>query len=150
MAVQVFLSRRAFLALVWLAAGGGLLAACGSSASSPASAASSGSPAKPAASASPAPASPSGQAADPSLKVVYPAVTGAQMPLWLAEELQFFDQQHVKVTSQFMESNISTKALIAKEVDVLLQAAASLITADLNGGADLVYVASAYNHAQFS
>ncbi|HEY8692752.1 MAG TPA: ABC transporter substrate-binding protein [Chloroflexota bacterium] len=72
------------------------------------------------------------------------------MPLWLAEELQFFDQQHVKVTSQFMESNISTKALIAKEVDVLLQAAASLITADLNGGADLVYVASAYNHAQFS
>ncbi|HEX6511357.1 MAG TPA: ABC transporter substrate-binding protein [Chloroflexota bacterium] len=141
MSLQASLSRRDLLGLAFVSAAGGLLAACGGS-PPPAAGSAKASPAASVASTAPG--------TQPALKVVYPAVTGAQAPLWLGQELHFFEQQGVKVSAQFMESNISTKALIAKEVDVLLQAAASMITADLNGGADLVYVASAYNHAQFS
>jgi NitT/TauT family transport system substrate-binding protein len=183
MAVRAVLSRRAFLAFASAATAGGILAACGGSAASPASpsgassapkpaspASASGAPkpaagsgdasgaskpaASPAASAAPkpgaGPAGASAQGADPTLKVAYPVITGAQMPLMLADSLGFFNQQHVKVTSQFIEGSISVSALLAKEVDVLLQAAATVLTADINGSADLVYVASAYNQSQFS
>jgi NitT/TauT family transport system substrate-binding protein len=150
MPVQTSLSRRAFLALASVAASGGLLAACGGSrAAAPPSSAAASAP-KPAAGGASGGASPASRGAEPTFKVAYPVITGAQMPLMLADSTGLFAQQHVKVTSHLIEGSISVKALIAKEVDALLQAAATILTADLNGSADLVYVASAYNHSQFS
>jgi len=162
------LSRRKFLALATMSAAGGLLAACGGStappnspsaaalakpaaSTAPAGSTSAAAPAKPAASAAAAAKpSPAAQGGEPSIKVAFPVITGAQTPLWVAETLGFFGQQHVKESSQLIAGNISAKALIAKEIDVLLQAAAAPLTADLNGGADFVYVASEYNHSQES
>jgi len=84
------------------------------------------------------------------LKVAYVSVSGAQTPLFMADAIGAFKQQNLNVDIQFIEANVAVKALIAKEVDVILQAAAAVLTADLNGNADLVYVGSAYNHSQFA
>jgi len=43
--------------------------------------------------------------------------------------------------------NLATKAMVAKEMDVLLQGAIGMMVASLNGGVDLVYVASVINHS---
>lgn len=54
------------------------------------------------------------------------------------------------VSLKFIAGTVAVSSLIAKDVDVLMEAATAMLTADLNGKANLVYVASAYNHAQFS
>ncbi|HLG71652.1 MAG TPA: ABC transporter substrate-binding protein [Chloroflexota bacterium] len=151
MALPQAISRRSFLSLAAVSAGGMLLAACGGAGPAPSATAPSvsASTPKPAASAAAA-AKPSvgAQGGEPSIKVAFPVITGAQTPLWLAESLDLFEQQHVKESSQLIATSVAVQAIVAKDVDVILQAAAAVITADLNGGADLVYVGSEYNHSQ--
>lgn len=167
------ISRRQFIAAASLAVLGGLLSACGGSVSSTsASSVPAGKPtaAEPTASANPATSSPAGSngaavsvrpaaspvgsaaasASAPTFRIAYPAVTGAQAPLFMAQELDLFAKHGVNVQAQFIAGGTATKALIANGLDAILQAATAMITADVNGAVDLVYVASAYNHAQFS
>jgi ABC-type nitrate/sulfonate/bicarbonate transport system substrate-binding protein len=47
---------------------------------------------------------------------------------------------------QFVETNNAVAAMIAKQIDVMEVSAAPVITADTNGGTDLVMIASALNH----
>jgi ABC-type nitrate/sulfonate/bicarbonate transport system substrate-binding protein len=70
-------------------------------------------------------------------------------PLWMAEATKAFEKHGVNVTVRFIQANAAVPALIAKEVDALEISAAPVITADLNGQADLVYVASVLNHSTF-
>jgi ABC-type nitrate/sulfonate/bicarbonate transport system substrate-binding protein len=70
-------------------------------------------------------------------------------PLWMADATKAFSQHGVNVTVRFIQANAAVPALIAKEVDMLEISAAPVITADLNGHADLVYVASVLNHSTF-
>lgn len=69
------------------------------------------------------------------------------MPHWMADATHAFDERRVSVDMRLMDGNVATKALISKDVDLLLQGAAALITADLNGNADLALVASELNHS---
>ncbi len=85
---------------------------------------------------------------DLTLKVAYVALAATQSPLWMGQATGAFEQQHLKVDMQYIDSTVSVNALIAKEIDVIIQSASSVITADLNGGADLVYVGSGSNHSQ--
>lgn len=71
---------------------------------------------------------------------------GVSAPLWMAEAVHAFDAQHISVKSTFTQSAVAIPALIAKDTDAVLISAAPVITADLNGNADLVYVASVLNH----
>jgi len=112
-------------------------------ASAPASASAA---AKPAASASAA-AKP--QTSGPSLTLAYVAPVAPMMPVWMAEQTGAFAKHGVNVTVKFIQANAAVPALIAKEVDALEISAAPVITADLNGNADLVFVASMLNHATF-
>jgi ABC-type nitrate/sulfonate/bicarbonate transport system substrate-binding protein len=139
-----------------------LLAACGGTA---APAASSAPPsAKPAASA----AAPASAAAKPSasasesaaakpaasgglrLKVAYASTNGAQWPHWLAETTHAWTDRGLTVDMQYLEGDVGTKALVARQIDVLLQTPTGIVTADLNGNLDLVMVASEYNHSQYA
>jgi NitT/TauT family transport system substrate-binding protein len=124
-------------------------AASGAASAKPAgSAAASGKPAaSPAASGKPA-ASANGNL--PTLKVAYPTTGGTHAPLWVAESAGAFPENGVNVQSQFIAGDIATKAMLGKDVDVVLQSGASVITADVNGNADIVYVGSVLNHSQFS
>jgi ABC-type nitrate/sulfonate/bicarbonate transport system substrate-binding protein len=119
-----------------------ILSACGG-AGAPASSA----PPSPSAAASAKPAA-SGSAA--SLKVAYVTTGGTHAPLWMAKDGGAFAKYGVDVSDQFIQGDLATKALIAKELDVILQSAAPLITADLNGNAGIVFIGSVLNHSQFA
>jgi NitT/TauT family transport system substrate-binding protein len=158
-------TRREFLRTVAATAAGLALAGCGASAApaspapastaAPASAAASAAPAsKPAASAaaskpaaSPAGSTP-GLAGQRPLIVAYPTINAANMPLWMGDAIHAFSDRGLKIDMRFISGDIAVKALVAKEVDVLLQAATGFVTADLNGGLDLVLIGSGYNHSQ--
>ncbi|HEX6512519.1 MAG TPA: ABC transporter substrate-binding protein [Chloroflexota bacterium] len=135
-------TRREFLRVLGGAAFGVALSACGGAAapggSAPASRASAGS------------VSPSSSGAGAALKVAYVTTGGTHAPLWIAEEIGAFQKYGLKVSDQFIQGDIATKAMIAKEVDVILQSAAPVITADLNGNAGIVFIGSVLNHSQFA
>ena len=120
-------SRRQILAGVGLSAAA-LLAACGGGAG--------------------AQDSPSKAAARMDLSVAFVTLTAVNAPIWLAEASGAFTAHGLNVKSQYIESNVATKALIAKEIDLILQAGAPIITANLNGNAGLVMLASSLNHSQ--
>jgi ABC-type nitrate/sulfonate/bicarbonate transport system substrate-binding protein len=82
--------------------------------------------------------------------VAFASVNGAQWPQWMAEATNAWAAHQVNVDLLFLEGDVATKALVAREIDVLLQSAQGMITADLNGKLDLVYVGSIYNHQQFA
>src|SRR5262249_45430948 len=67
----------------------------------------------------------------------------------MAEATGAFQKRGVNVTVRFIQANAAVTALIAKEVDALEISGAPIITADLNGQADLVFAASMLNHATF-
>ncbi|HEX6513757.1 MAG TPA: ABC transporter substrate-binding protein, partial [Chloroflexota bacterium] len=121
------MTRRAFLRTVLGATGALALAACG------------GAPA----------AAPSGFSFG-SLKLASTSLAGTQTPLWLAENLQAWTKRGLTVERSVVSSDVGTKTLLAREIDVLLQSPPAVVTANLNGGADLVYVASLFNHSQFA
>jgi ABC-type nitrate/sulfonate/bicarbonate transport system substrate-binding protein len=167
------LSRRRFLRRTFAAAGvasaGWLLAACGGAAAPASVAPSSLAPASPAASPKPASAPASGgasakPAASPAnasapasakpggltLTIASTTTAGSQSPLWMADALHLYADRGLTVKSVLVPSDAAVKVLLAKEVDVLMQAAAPVITANVNGGTDLVYVGSLFNHSQFA
>ena len=156
MSEGAILSRRGFLRSAALAAAAGAgvaLAACGGPAAAPASqpgpaGGSAAASAKPASSASGA-ASASGQASRGVLKVASTTTAGTQTPLWLAEELHFWTNRGLTVERSIIDSTIGTKALINKDVDVLMQSPPPMIAINANGSVQLVYVGSIYNHSQF-
>jgi len=78
------------------------------------------------------------------------ALSGSFLPLWLADATKAFSAHQVTVNMQYIQAGTATTALIAGDVDLLEESAATLLTADLNGHSDLVFLASALNHAQFS
>ncbi len=135
-------SRRAFLHVAGRAlfAGAAMLslAACGAAA-------------RPAAPGSAAAGAPSAAAAvERKLIVGQPAPNTIHTPIWLADALHAFTDRHVTVELHTVEGTLGPKALLAREIDVLLTSAASLITANLNGGTDLVYIGSVFNHSQYT
>jgi ABC-type nitrate/sulfonate/bicarbonate transport system substrate-binding protein len=140
----------AFAALTLAACGGGS-AASSPVGSSPAAAAAASKPtvaASAAASAKPA-ASSSAQAsggARPSLKIAYGTNSSATFsPLWLANASHAFENHGVDVKLNYILSAQSTPALLAKEVDVVAVSANAVITADLTGQIDEVYIGSIFN-----
>jgi ABC-type nitrate/sulfonate/bicarbonate transport system substrate-binding protein len=75
---------------------------------------------------------------------------GFDVPLWLADALHLFDDFNVSVTLTLIQANAAVAGLLGRTTDAILQSAAPVITADLNGNTDLVFVASGGNHAVFS
>jgi ABC-type nitrate/sulfonate/bicarbonate transport system substrate-binding protein len=156
--VHPSLARRRFLALATLTGAGAVLAACGvaAPAAAPSGAPSSAAPASASPSAAAAPSAKPAASPKPAasgataatLKVAYVVAAATQSPIWMAQETGAFARHNVAVDVQLIESSVSLKALLVKQVDVVLQSASSLIQADLNGQADLVYVGSASNHSQ--
>lgn len=156
------LTRRMFLAT---AAGSGamiLLAACGGaaapspSASGPASPGVSAKPASGAAASAKPVASAAGSAkpvasgAASTLKLVSTSLAGTQTPLWIAENMKLWDKLGLSVDRQRVENALATKMLATKEVDAIVQSPTAVITGNLNGGLDLIYVAALFNYSQFS
>jgi ABC-type nitrate/sulfonate/bicarbonate transport system substrate-binding protein len=86
----------------------------------------------------------------PVLNVAYPVIGGTQTPLWLGAATGAYEAHGVTVNMQYAESSTTTRGLVAKTFDAVLQSAAPIITANVNGGQDLVYVASVLNHSQFA
>ncbi len=152
------MTRRQFLVLACAAGTNLTLAACGGATSAPVSTASpaasassaltTGSPSnsagKPAASASPSAAA---SAAALKLTLVYTSPVAQNMPVWMAEATHAFAARHLTVDMQSMDGSVATKAMVAKQMDVLLQGAIGMMAASLNGGVDLVYIASEVNHS---
>jgi ABC-type nitrate/sulfonate/bicarbonate transport system substrate-binding protein len=143
MAAMSTTSRRRFLQLSSWAVCGAALAACGAAAPRQASPAASSGATKPSGSAS-------AKAGPRTLTVTSTVVAGSQSPIWMADALHAFSDRGLNVTLKTIAGDIATKALVAGETDVLLQSAAPIITADLNGGTDLVYVGGIFNHSQFA
>jgi ABC-type nitrate/sulfonate/bicarbonate transport system substrate-binding protein len=152
------LTRRQLLRLGGTAAAALTLAACGSAAASPPPSGSSAVPsgarpeasaARPAASAA---ASASGQAQAPARKLVVASTTvaGSQSPIWLAENLHYWEKLGLTVERKRVQPDIGTKALVSKDIDVLIQAPAAIIPANVNGNLDLVYIASIFNNSQIA
>src|SRR5690348_15592337 len=121
-------------------------AAASSAAAAAASAGAAGSPAAKPAGASAAAAKP---ASGPTINLAYVAPVAPMLPVWMADRTGAFAKHGVNVNVKFIQANAAVPALIAKEVDALEISAAPVITADLNGNADLVFVASMLNHATF-
>lgn len=159
------MNRRDFLRLSGLVAVGGILQACGGgaapassasapssppAASKPAGAASASAPASASAKPASVAASPAGSAAakpgQPKLIVTYGAPVGSFAPLWMSQAIGAFDKYGVSVDMRFVETNTAITAQLAKEIDVTAVSAAPVITSDVNGGQDLVFIASALNH----
>ncbi len=143
----------------------GLLQACGGSAATSASSAPAAppssaapvasKPAAPVSAAASASAKPAASAANASaaanppaakLRVTYGALVGSFLPLWMAKEIGAFEKYGVSVEMSFVETNTAVAGEIANEIDVMEVSAAPVITADSNGNADLVMIASALNH----
>jgi ABC-type nitrate/sulfonate/bicarbonate transport system substrate-binding protein len=152
------LSRRELLRWSCLASAGLALAACGGTAASsslPAGASTSkpqpaGNPSAPAAKSAASLGAPPASKGGRTLTIASTTIAGSQWPLWLAEALHAYSDRGLTVNRRMIAGDIATKALIANEVDVLMQAAAPIITANINGGTDLVFVASLFNHSQFA
>lgn len=64
----------------------------------------------------------------------------------MADALGLFPQHGVNVTLEYLQGDVGTAAIVAKQIDVLIQAPTPMITGDVNAGLDLVYFGSFYNH----
>src|SRR5579862_415642 len=126
--------RREFIGL--LVAGGAslALAACGGAAGPPTSSNAASVSANVSAGASSAGANPAGSR--PKLTAAYASVNGAQWPHWLAAQTHAWSDHGVDVDLRYLEGDVATKALVARQIDVLLQSAPAMITANLNGALD--------------
>ncbi len=150
-------TRREFLRLGAVVALSGVLQACGSGAP-PGSAPGSLSQASPAATGEPKtntaasakPVAVASAATGSSLKVAFGAPVATMALLWVADSSQGFAKRGVNVKLTGVNSAAAIPALLAKDVDVLQLSAAPVITADLNGQADLVFIASGLNHPTFA
>lgn len=69
---------------------------------------------------------------------------------WMAEAIHAFSNHGISVTQRLIQANVAIPSLLAREVDVVEISAAPVITADLNGNADLAFIASVLNHPVLS
>lgn len=139
------ISRREAFRLGGLATIAAVMTACGGQtapASPSGSAAASSAPASPKPSTAPS--------ASATLRIATSSSAGSQTPIWLAENLNTFAKYGVTVTRQVVAADLAVKALVSRDVDVVFQATPAILVADLNGGLDLVYIASVFNYSQFS
>ncbi|HLH25258.1 MAG TPA: ABC transporter substrate-binding protein [Chloroflexota bacterium] len=118
--------------------------ACGSPAPPAAAPAPPGGPAA----ASPGVSAPSGaSAANPAtrqhVRVSYGAPVGSMAPIVAANKLDEWASAGLDVDVQRIPSNTSVAALVAGELDLVQVSAPALISADVGGGADLVFIAGA-------
>jgi ABC-type nitrate/sulfonate/bicarbonate transport system substrate-binding protein len=97
-----------------------------------------------------APATSAGKPSIGTLKVASTSAAGTQTPLWLAETLGLWEKHGLTVQRTQVTSDVGGKTLLAREIDVLIQSPPAVITANLNGGADMVYIGSLFNHSQFA
>src|SRR5712692_9536088 len=139
------MNRRRFLGLSAVIALGGLLQACGGGAPA-ASAPGSSAAAQPGASVASASASAVAKPGAPKLVVTYGSTVGSFLPLWVAKETGLFDKYGVVVDMRFAESTVAIAAQIAGEIHAQEVSRAAVITADVNGNQDLVFIASDLNH----
>lgn len=69
----------------------------------------------------------------------------------MADALHAWAKYGLNVTIQYIQSsNAALTNLISGQIDALMQGVAGVITANLNGHAELAFVASGLNHSQFS
>jgi ABC-type nitrate/sulfonate/bicarbonate transport system substrate-binding protein len=80
------------------------------------------------------------------LIVSYGSPTGSFAPLWMAKAINAFDKYGVSVDIQYIETSAAVPAIISNSIDAEEVSAAPIITADVNGGLDLVIIGSALNH----
>jgi len=121
MAGQVpHLSRRKLLQAGCAAAASLTLAACGRSAAAPS---------LPHFSSAAASAKPAASSSDRRLSIATTTIAGSQWPIWLAESLHAWQDRGLAVERKMIAGGVATKALVAREMDVLMQAAAPIITA---------------------
>jgi NitT/TauT family transport system substrate-binding protein len=128
-----------------------LLTACGGAAAP--AAAPSGSLAASAAGVSAAGSSAAKPAASSQLKMTMAtaSLSAAFAIPWVADATGAFAKQGLSVSMPFFDqTNAAFNAMVAGEVDAMEVSAAPVITANVNGHLDLVYVASIMNHPQFS
>lgn len=85
-------------------------------------------------------------ATGPTLKVAWGGTTATVSPLWLADTVSAFKKRGLNVSLSAVQSSALTPALVSKEIDVFATSAAPVLTADLNGGVDEVYVAAIQNN----
>jgi|SRR5581483_1483368 len=111
-----------------------------------------GAPAAPSGQGAPAPsgASPAGAAGATSapgprqhIRVSYGAPVGSMVPIVAANKLGEWESQGLDVEVQRIPSNTSIAALIAGDLDLVQVSAPALVSANVGGGADLVFVAGA-------
>lgn len=99
-------------------------------------------------------ASPVSSTAKPTAKkltVAYTSLAATNMPIWMAKDIGALDGSPVPIDLQYFNTgSVATKALISNDIDVLLQGAAAMIAANLNGNVDLVYIGSFINHSSAS
>lgn len=92
------------------------------------------------------PAKPSG----PAFSIAWGSPGGFTVPLWLTDATNAFTNAGVTTKVSYIESSAAVSALIAGDVDAILLSAAPVITADLNGNADLVIPGSISNWPVFA
>ena len=93
-----------------------------------------------------APTAISKPAALPKLTVSYGSPVGSFAALWMAKAINAFDKYGLTVDVQYIETATAVPAMVANNIDAEEVSAAPIITADANGGLDLVLVGSCLNH----
>jgi len=86
----------------------------------------------------------------PLLRVAYVSPVAAMAPLWMAKESGAFDRAGVPVEVRYIQANAAIAALIAGEVDLLEISGPAVLSAVLQGGADIVFIAGALNQMIFT
>src|SRR5262245_40032402 len=99
--------------------------------------------AAPAAAGQPAAAQPAAARPRQSLRASYGATVAVHVPLIAAQRLGEWESEGVDVDVQRIATSTSITALIAGDLDVVQVSAPALVSADLQGGADLVFIAGA-------
>lgn len=82
-----------------------------------------------------------------ALTAAYVAPIAAMAPLWMGDASGAYRRNRVNVTLRLVQANAAVNALIAHEIDALEISAAPVVTANLNGNLDLVFVAAGLNRA---
>jgi ABC-type nitrate/sulfonate/bicarbonate transport system substrate-binding protein len=75
-------------------------------------------------------------------------IGGGILPLWMAKDAGYYEQEGLDVEQIWIQGNPATAALIAGEIDMLHCIPHNTIGA-MAGGADLLFVASIYNRMQY-
>jgi ABC-type nitrate/sulfonate/bicarbonate transport system substrate-binding protein len=71
-------------------------------------------------------------------------------PLWMADAVGAFQEHQLTVAMSLIPGNTATNILISRDIDVVEQAIGPMIAANLNGGADIVFLASVHNRLPYA